>query len=240
MKNLKSIIHYECATSFKYIWLFYAIQYALVGFITMIVGLVMGTFEEVGTNCLEMNSLVYVSILGVLGFKEDFKMLIQHGFTRKYIFIATFSMFCFIAGTMALVDAAGGNMIHYFNDNYSSLYGSIYGYDHLFMNWLWLFLVYILVCSLLYLGILIINKAGKKISLCLGVCFGGIVLLIIALFRYVFSAKTISTVIEFLTKAMGFMNDGRINYLFPTLTFLLLIAVFGSGSYAIIRRTELK
>ena len=47
MKNLKSIIHYECATSFKYIWLFYAIQYALVGFITMIVGLVMGTFEEV-------------------------------------------------------------------------------------------------------------------------------------------------------------------------------------------------
>ena len=66
MKNLKSIIHYECATSFKYIWLFYAIQYALVGFITMIVGLVMGTFEEVGTNCLEMNSLVYVSILGVL------------------------------------------------------------------------------------------------------------------------------------------------------------------------------
>ena len=56
MKNLKSIIHYECATSFKYIWLFYAIQYALVGFITMIVGLVMGTFEEVGTNCLEMNS----------------------------------------------------------------------------------------------------------------------------------------------------------------------------------------
>lgn len=100
--------------------------------------------------------------------------------------------------------------------------------------------VYILVCSLLYLGILIINKAGKKISLCLGVCFGSIVLLIIALFRYVFSAKTISTVIEFLTKAMGFMNDGRINYLFPTLTFLLLIAVFGSGSYAIIRRTELK
>lgn len=55
-----------------------------------------------------------------------------------------------------------------------------------------------------------------------------------------FSAKTITTVIEFLTKAMGFMNDGRINYLFPTLTFLLLIAVFGSGSYAIIRRTELK
>ena len=87
MKTLKSIIQYECMTSFKYIWIFYAIQYAIVGLITITIGLVMGTFEDVGTNCLELNTLVYISILGVLGFKEDFKMLIQNGFTRKYIYI---------------------------------------------------------------------------------------------------------------------------------------------------------
>lgn len=86
MKTLKSIIQYECMTSFKYIWIFYAIQYAIVGLITITIGLVMGTFEDVGTNCLELNTLVYISILGVLGFKEDFKMLIQNGFTRKYIY----------------------------------------------------------------------------------------------------------------------------------------------------------
>lgn len=28
MNKLKSIIQYECMTSFKYIWIFYAIQYA--------------------------------------------------------------------------------------------------------------------------------------------------------------------------------------------------------------------
>lgn len=93
MKTLKSIIQYECMTSFKYIWIFYAIQYAIVGLITITIGLVMGTFEDVGTNCLELNTLVYISILGVLGFKEDFKMLIQNGFTRKYIYIATIAMF---------------------------------------------------------------------------------------------------------------------------------------------------
>ena len=92
MKNLKSIIQYECMTSFKYIWIFYAIQYAIVGLITITIGLIMGTFEDVGTNCLEINTLVYISILGVLGFKEDFKMLIQNGFTRKYIYIATIAM----------------------------------------------------------------------------------------------------------------------------------------------------
>ncbi|MCU6009202.1 hypothetical protein H3U41_20360, partial [Clostridioides difficile] len=176
-------MQYECATSFKYVWIFYAIQYALVAFITIIIGLVMGTFEDVGTNCLEMNTLIYIGILGVLGFKDDFKMLIQNGFTRKYIFIATLSMFGFISGTMALIDTIVGNLLHHFNSSYSTLYGGIYGYDNLFMNWLWLFLLYVTFCCLLYLIILIINKTGKNVSIILGVVFGGIVLLIVALFR---------------------------------------------------------
>ena len=78
MKNLKSIIQYECATSFKYVWIFYAIQYALVAFITIIIGLVMGTFEDVGTNFLEINTLIYIGILGVLGFKDDFKLVVSN------------------------------------------------------------------------------------------------------------------------------------------------------------------
>lgn len=178
-------------TSFKYIWIFYAIQYAIVGLITITIGLIMGTFEDVGTNCLELNTLVYISILGVLGFKEDFKMLIQNGFTRKYIYIATIAMFCFISGTMAFVDTVVGNMMRLINSNYSSLYGGLYGYDNLFMNWLWLFLLYVVLCSLLYLIILVINRVGKNVSIYLGLAFGGVILLIIALFRYVFSAELV-------------------------------------------------
>lgn len=239
MKNLKSVIQYECMTSFKYIWVFYAIQYACVGLIYILTGLVMGTYEDMGVSALEMNSIVFVSILGVLGFKEDFKMLIQNGFTRKYIFMATLSLFCFISGIMALVDTVVGNVIHYVSSNYSSMYGAIYGYGNLLMNWLWLFLLYVLVCSLLYLGILIINKVGKKVSIYLGVCLSGIVLLIVALFRYVFSAEVVADMLEFLMKAMGFMTDGTINYLFPALSLLFIVIVLGIGSYVIIRRTEL-
>ena len=102
MNKLKSIIQYECMTSFKYIWIFYAIQYAIVGLITLIIGIVSGSFENVGTNCLEINTLFFVSILGALGFKEDFKTLIQNGFTRKYIFIAALSLFSFMSGIMHL------------------------------------------------------------------------------------------------------------------------------------------
>ncbi|MFR2372122.1 MAG: hypothetical protein ACLS8T_31445 [Anaerobutyricum sp.] len=71
MNKLKSIIQYECMTSFKYIWIFHAIQYAIVGLITLIIGIVSGSFN-VGTNCLEINTLFFVSILSALGFKEDF------------------------------------------------------------------------------------------------------------------------------------------------------------------------
>lgn len=240
MKNLKSIIQYECMTSFKYIWIYYAIQYALIGFIVIIIGLIMGSFENVGTNCLEINTLIYIGILGVLGFKDDFKMLIQNGFTRKYIFIATISMFCFIAGTMAFIDTAAGNLLHHINSSYSSLYGSLYGYDNVFMNWLWLFLLYVIFCCLMYLIILVINKAGKAASIYLGIVCGGIVLLIIALFRYVFTGEMISNILEFFMKAMGFMADGTVSYIFPALTLFVLAAVLGTGSYAIIRRTELK
>jgi len=240
MKNLKSIIQYECMTSLKYIWIFYAIQYAIVAFITILIGIVMGTFEDVGTSFLELNTLIFIGIVGVLGFKGDFKMLIQNGFTRKYIFIATFSMFCFISGIMAVIDTTVGNILYHFNNNYFSLYGGLYGYENIFMNLVWLFLVYISVCSLLYLGILIINKVGKNISIYLGIGLGGIVLLTIALFRYVFSVEIINDIVVFMAKAMGFMTDGTINYLYPVFTLLLLIAVFGIGSYTVIRRTELK
>lgn len=240
MKNLKSIIQYECMTSFKYIWIFYAIQYALIGFIVFIIGFIMGNFEEVGTSCLEINTLVYIGILGVLGFKEDFKMLIQNGFTRKYIFIATISMFCFIAGSMAFVDTIVGNLLHHVHNQYASLYGSLYGYHNVFMNWLWLFLLYVIVCCLLYFMILVINKVGKAVSIYLGIVCGGIVLLIIALFRIVFTGEMIRNTLEFLMKAMGFLADGTINYIFPALTFFALVAILGTGSYVIIRHTELK
>lgn len=240
MKDLKSIIQYECMTSFKYIWIFYAIEYAIVAFIMLAVGLIMGNFEDVGTSCLEMNTLIYIGVLGVLGFKDDFKMLLQNGFTRQYIFAATIAMFSFISGIMALIDTIIGNLIHHFNSDYFTLYGSLYGYDHMFMNWLWLFLLYIAFCCLLYLIVLIINKVGKTVSIYLGVVLGGIILLIMALFRYVFTEATIHHIVKFLMKTMGFMTNGTINFVLPAMTFFILVAVLVVCSYIIIRHTELK
>ena len=37
MNKLKAVIQFECMTSFKYIWIFYGIQYAVVLLATLIV-----------------------------------------------------------------------------------------------------------------------------------------------------------------------------------------------------------
>lgn len=239
MNKLKAVIQYECITSFRYIWIFYAIMYAVVGLITVIIGISMGSWEDVGTNALEVNTLIYLGILGVVGFSDDFKTLIQNGFTRKYIFIATVTMFAFIAGVMALVDTVMGNLIHHFMTGYSSMYAGIYGYGNMIVNWIWLFLVYMTVCTLLYLVILVMNRMGKHGFIYLGIGVVAVVVIIAALFRYVMPVEMVNDILELVLKALGFMADGSKNLLFPILTFFCLSGILGLGSYAVIRRTEI-
>ena len=132
------------------------------------------------------------------------------------------------------------SLIHIFLNHYFTLFGSIYGYGNYLANWLWLTVFYLMFCSLSYLCVLIINKVGKMISLYLGICLSGILLIIIALFRYVFSAETVHNIAELFIKTMGFTGNGTINYIFPILALFTVGVVFGSGSYAVIRKTELR
>lgn len=239
MTELKSAVLYEYLTKVRAIGIFYLIQYSIVALIFAIVA-ICTEGKETGSNALEFSSVVFVSVIGVLGYKEDFKALLQNGYTRKYIFGATVCMFTLLAGTLALIDTIIGNSLHYFNDNYFTLYGGIYGYGNVFANWLWLTALYLMFCSLFYLAVLVINRVGKTVSLLIGVVVCGIILLVIALFQFVFSDELVSKTWEFMMKAMGFMGDGTTNLFFPVLSFLVIGVVFGIGSYAVIRRTELR
>ena len=91
MSKLKSAVLYEYLTKVRAIGIFYLI-FAIVAICT--------EGKETGSNTLEFSSVVFVSVIGVLGYKEDFKALLQNGYTRKYIFGATICMFTLLAGTM--------------------------------------------------------------------------------------------------------------------------------------------
>jgi len=104
----------------------------------------------------------------------------------------------------------------------------------------WLTVLYLMFCSLFYFVVLIINRVGKTVSLLIGVGVCSLILLVIALFQFVFPDELVSKTGEFMMKAMGFMSDGTINLFFPILSFLVIGMIFGIGSYAVIRRTELR
>lgn len=239
MNKLKYAVFYEYSTKIKAMGLFYLIQYLIVALIFSIIAICTDG-NEIGSNALEFSSIVFISVIGVLGYEEDFKALIQNGYTRKYILGATICMFALLAGTMALIDTVIGNVIHYFNSGYFTAFGALYGYDNVFANWIWLTALYLMFCNLLYLTVLIINRVGKTAALLIGVGICGISFLGIALFRFVFSEEIVSKTAEAVIKAMGFMSDGTINYLCPVLSFLCIGVIFVIGAYAVIRRTELR
>lgn len=188
---------------------------------------------------MEASSAIFLSVMGALSFKEDFKALLQNGFTRGYIFLASLCSFVLISSAMALTDALLENLLHRYL-NFSTIFGELYGYGNPLMNWLWLVVLYVAFCSLFYLAALIVNRVGKMASLLIGVGLAGVILLIVALFRMVFSPELVGRIQSFALKAFGFMNDGTVNFVFPLLTLLAIAAVLELGSYALIRRTELK
>ena len=55
--------------------------------------------------------MIFVGIVGILQMNEDFRMLMQNGFTRTYIFSATVAQFAFISGLMSLIDTAAGMIL---------------------------------------------------------------------------------------------------------------------------------
>ena len=107
---------------------------------------------------------------------------------------------------MSFVDTVMGNLLHYFVPNYNSLFGVIYGYGDILPNWIWLFLLYMLISSLSYLAVLAIHKLEKTLSLCLVAILAGIILLAVALFRYVLPQNLVDSIRKLASRAKGFMN----------------------------------
>ncbi len=108
MKKLKAAIQYECITSLKYICVYYLALGAVLAVYFTISHLLEFKFWNI---CLEMNTMILVGIIGILHLQEDFRMLLQNGFTRTCIFLAAIVHFAFIAGMLSMVDTAGGQPV---------------------------------------------------------------------------------------------------------------------------------
>lgn len=242
MKKLQTAIRYECLTSVKYIWIFYTIMLSIVAAVFITLKLCLGNNENISMSALENSSIIYIGILGVMGFTEDFKMLIQNGFTRKYIFISTISMFMFMAAVLAFFDTIIGSAVPLIIPDYRNIFGLIYGIKNQYLlNWLLLFLTYTFVSSVTYFFVVLFNKIGKYFFIAFMVALGIILGFIVPLlFVYVIPENIIQNIFTFLSRIAGFTADGTINYLYPIVSLIIGAGIFGGITYLILRRTELK
>lgn len=244
MKKLRTLIRYECELSWKYIWVFYL---ALVIVVPAVYGLIyLLTHNTGGISCLEMNSMILVGVVGILQMNEDFRMLMQNGFTRAYIFSATVAQFAFISGLMSLIDTAAGIILRRLLSglfDYNTIFGSLYGYGHpAVLGWLWLFLVYLLISSLGFFFALVINRVPKKLSVFAGTILAALLMLGIPFLFVAVSAPWEAvghSILRFAVRCFGFMDDGTVRLTNPIILLLLCIGILSAGSYLIIRRTEL-
>lgn len=240
MQKLKNLIYYQCSTKLPMIGLFYLIEFAT----TFVIATLMMANHNITQfsvgNFLELGSMAFIGILGISSSKEDFKSLMQNGFTRQYIFLGAMGMFLFIASSMAFIDTLVGQLLHRSPLLYDSIFGFFYGYAHVGLNWLWLTSLYLMIQSLLYLLVTTVMKIGKRAAICLGLLIGGGFLFIIALFSYVLPVERLLDTLKFLGKLLGYTNSPHVHYGNPILTFLSLFIIFSLGTYWIIRKTELK
>lgn len=239
LKKLQTAFLYGCSTKIKAIGIFYLINYSVFVLIFLLILLCTGE-TQIGYNGMEFSTAIFVSIMGVLSFKEDFKALLQNGYTRGYMFLSTLLMFSAIAGAMALIDTAAGMLLRYLLPRYFSIFGLLYGYRHPFLNWMWLTALYLLCCSLFYLAVLFINKVGKTASLLTGVGLAGVFLTGAALVRFVLPPESVEKLTRAALHAMGFFDGGVIKPILPVLTFLAVGIAAEACAYAVLRRTELR
>ena len=239
--KLKTLIKFECFTALKSLSVFYAILYGIILLGYLIAWMIQGHLGGSVFSGTEMACMIYLGILGSLGFNEDFKFFMQNGFTRKTILLGTLGMFGFISLLMAFVDTCMAALLVQFT-GFAPLFNQIYGLGHsILIQFIWLFGFYFLVSSLMYLLNLISNKIGKKIFYFILITLG-LVLFVVTpfLFNLVLPKELMGAIIYGVLRVIGYRSDGTIQFLFPILTVLVVNVLIMISSYWVIKKTELK
>lgn len=239
--KLKTLIKFECFTSLKSLAVFYAILYGIILFGYFIAWMIQGHLGGSVFSGTEMACMIYLGILGSLGFNEDFKFFMQNGFTRKSILFGTLGMFGLISLLMAVVDTCMATLLVQFT-GFAPLFKQIYGSGHsILIQFIWLLGLYFLVSSLMYLLNLISNKIGKKIFYFILITLG-LVLFVVTplLFNLVLPRDLVMDILYGVLNVIGYRRDSTIQFLFPILTILVVNVVVMIGSYYVIKKTELK
>ena len=230
MNKFMSIFKYQLATTFKTISIIYIPFYSAFIFLSLI-------GSDLSNGAVDIFTFLLISIL-LIGIVSDFRTFLQNGFTRKYFHLSNLSLFVVVSTFLSIADTIIYNILHNFSSQYESLYTLTYGYDGTLVYILTLLLSYMLIFSVLYFAVILWYKIGGRKFTYILLAFVVAIVLVNALYS---SNPTVGNAIRtFLHWASGITSSGDISHLVPLSIITILIGIFASISYLIIRRLDLK
>lgn len=245
MGKLREVVRFEIATALRYVVIFYLIQYSVVAVTLFLTWLGRGSLDHPYFAALETCAMIFVFIFGALGFGEDFKMLLQNGFTRRVHFVAALVLFVVAAMLLALVDTLAARGIEAVAHGYWSLFTAIYGPNQaLALQFLWRFGVYLVLACAGYFCALVVARLGTKRTIFLGIvlwCMGVLALptlyveLLPDAWRYSFGTQVNTALLH----CAGFTAEG-VQLSWPIVSLTVLAAFGFAVCFALVRRAPLR
>ncbi len=246
MEKLKEAVRFEVVSTLKYLSFFYCIEYSMLAVTFLLTYLGRGGIDRPYFGAMEICSVIFIFIFGILGFQEDFKMFLQNGFTRRCIFVAVLTFFILSALLLALVDSLAASLLGHLSSGYFSGFEAIYGEGHAWgVQLLYRFELYLVIACVGYLGALVVVRFGKWRMMILGlvlVCLCFMILPVV--FREILPDAlrySLATHVElFFYGCVGFTGNETIRFIYPLITFAVLAGIGFGGAYALLRRVSLR
>lgn len=254
--NIKASYRYQLADQSKSIFAYYIILLGifLLLFLSMTVTISTddGSIVSGQFGGMEMATVIFVFIAGLNSFKENFAMLLQHGISRKTLFVGRILTALSVALVMATIDQVlllcfrALTMISSDFLSCSSLYEQIYLGEVTGMGSLTNHIASYLFNIFLYLGFMAagylitlvfyrLNKAGK-VAVGAGVPVS--VFIVLPIFDYsVTGGKISAAIFKFIDFAFGISTHQPVNAMITcTIAFIL----FSGLSWLLVRRVDVK
>lgn len=232
MNKLMKATKYTLYYSLLYTLIFYGIFIGLDLFFSIMDFLINGNFEMPEVSVFQ--SSVFLAILATLKLNSDFKLLIQNGYNRLYIFLSSIIrniILCLLTPIFEII-----LIKTIFNDRSLNALLSFYKTNNLFLIIFYVFAINMLFCSISTILTRIFSLVGMKLRIVLIILSTYLLMMIIGGISYVFNDKFIA----FVKFIIGQQNPNSPNILIPTAIFLSISILLNAISYLFVRRMQIK
>lgn len=231
--NLKASLKYQMQTALKATGIYFGILYLII--ITfMIINMYFDPKEGNLIAGLEASSAIFMMMLGIFTFEEDFKFLIQNACSRKTMLCSFIIQFLCISLLVASADTLNSIIINQ-AFKYESIFMQVYGDLGYHLNFLWSFLLYFMICMVSYFFTTLFRLLNKYMRYILFLGIPMILLMLLPAVDYAFLNGAISAfILDSMLFVFGLQNG--INVIIPVLSFASISMVFMSFVYLTTRK----